>query len=91
MTIPVVKFLVDRYEEYVPNHFGYNKEIWDIAPIAFLLKPDKYTSSYILRKPIITLDETYSRKYDTDFMRVINTVNRNEIFKDMFKKLNNIK
>ncbi len=91
LSIPIVKRLVDTYEGYVDNHFGYNKEIWDIAPIGFLIDPSETTKSYIVRRPTITYDETYSYRYDTPFMMVVDRIERNKIFADLFTKLNNIK
>ncbi len=91
LSIPIVKRLVDTYESYEEDHFGYNKEIWDIAPIGFLINPTEHATSYIVRRPTVTHDETYSRRYDTPFMIVVDRIERNKIFVDMFRKLNNIK
>lgn len=89
-TIPAVKKLIDNFRDYANDHFGYNKEIWDIGPIAFLIDPNNFTPSFVIRRPQITKDETYSFPKDTQFMRVVERINRNDIFKDMFLKLNNI-
>ncbi len=90
MSIPVVKKLVDTYKAYTKDHFGFNKEIWDIAPLGFLINPTKNATSYIVRRPTVTYDETYSTRYDSQFMIVVDRIERNNIFNDLFKKLNNI-
>ena len=34
------RFLADRFKGYSDDHFGWSKEIWDMAPVAWLLDPD---------------------------------------------------
>ena len=34
------KFLAQRYKEYADDHVGWSKEIWDMAPVAWLIDPD---------------------------------------------------
>jgi len=88
-SIPVNSRLIETFRSYTKDHFAYSKEIWDIAPLAYLINRKEFTSSYICRRPQITLDISYSTKNDTSFMRVIQSVNRNAIFRDMFTRLNN--
>lgn len=88
ISIPVNKRLLETFRSYSDNHFAYSKEIWDIAPFAVLMNPKEFSTSFINRRPIITSDETYSICYDSKLMRVIETLNRNAIFKDLYTKLN---
>lgn len=90
LSVAINKRLFETYRSYTEDHFAYSKEIWDIAPFAFLMNPDKFSTSFIYRRPTITLDTTYSTRYDTQFMRVIQTLNRNAIFNNLFSKLNNV-
>lgn len=87
-TIPVNRYLVETFRSYRDDHFAYSKEIWDIAPFAFLVRPKSFGTAAIVRRPLVTFDETYSPRLDSGFMRVLMTLDRNQIFRDLFLKLN---
>lgn len=88
LSIPVNQRLVENFRGYADDHFAYSKEIWDIAPFAVMMNPEVFASTFICRRPIVTRDETYSTGYQTKFMKVVETLNRNKIFKDLYTKLN---
>ncbi len=79
-------FLVDRFAEYSREHFAYSKEIWDIAPIAWLLK-DEWAPSHLDHSPIVQSDFRYSIDRRRHLIRVVDELKRNAIFGDMFRKL----
>ena len=53
------KFLAQRYKEYSDNHVGWSKEIWDMAPVAWLIDPD-WCPSVLIPTPILTEVPTWS-------------------------------
>jgi hypothetical protein len=79
-------FLAARYKEYSNDHVGWSKEIWDMAPIGWLLNPDWCPSS-LVPTPILTEIPTWSVGKERHLMRYVYRINRDAILKDFFAKL----
>lgn len=79
-------FLVETFKGYSDDHFGWSKEIWDLAPIAWLLNGD-WTPSVLEHSPILTDQVTWSMDRSRHLMRIATGVRRNPIFADLFRKL----
>lgn len=78
---------VEEFEEqYGAGRLGFAKEIWDVAAVAYLQNPD-YTTSVLAPSPIITDDYQCLLEESRHPIRVVLTINRNDIFDDLFKKL----
>ena len=60
--------------------------IWDITAIAWLINPE-WVPSHICPSPILTSDGTWSFDPHRHFIRVAIDAKRDEIFKDLFHKL----
>ena len=84
------KYLTDIVKGYANDPFGWSKVIWDIAAIAWLINPEWVPTS-IVHSPILTNNITYSFDTARHFIRVADHVDRDSIFADMFKRLNNKK
>jgi Inosine-uridine nucleoside N-ribohydrolase len=78
--------LVELFKAYETDHFGWAKEIWDISAIAYLVNPE-WVPTNIVHAPVLTDSFTYSADNRRHFMKVATVVNRNAIFKDMFRKI----
>lgn len=78
--------LVELFKAYESDHFGWAKEIWDISAIAYLVNPE-WVPTNIVHSPILTDNYTYSIDNRRHFIRVATQVNRNAIFRDMFRKI----
>ena len=78
--------LCDLFEAYSDNHFGWAKEIWDIAAIAWLVDPDMAPSELV---HIPWLSEACRLSFDNNrhMCRVVRTLHRSDIFGDMFARL----
>ncbi len=87
---PVCDALLELFENYVPDHFGFAKEIWDIAAVAYLVCP-QWVPTFIIPSPILSEQLTWSMDRSRHFIRTAAFVRRNEIFRDLFKKLSGIK
>lgn len=81
--------LLALFKAYSPDPFGWAKEIWDIATIGFLINPD-WVPCDIVHSPILTDQCTWSVDTSRHFIKCANFVYRNEIFKDMFRKLGSL-
>lgn len=79
-------YLFALYEEYVREFPGRSKPIWDLAPGAFLINPE-WMRTQIRTSPIVDNDIVYSFDMNRHPIRVVDWLNRDEIFKDFFAKL----
>lgn len=79
-------FLIDRFAGYSKAHYAYAKEVWDIAPIGWLLNPE-WAPSHLDHSPVVQSDVRYSIDRRRHLIRVVDQLNRNAIFGDMFRKL----
>ena len=79
-------FLAGRFREYVKGEFGRSKEIWDMAPVGYLLDSD-WTPSVLAATPVMTDNVTYSVDRSRSLMRYVNHVRRDPILADFFTKL----
>ncbi len=68
------------------NACGWSKEIWDIAPVAFLINAD-WLPSHLIHAPVLTGEATWSVDNSRHFIRYIYMINRDPIFRDLFSKL----
>ncbi|TMV04365.1 nucleoside hydrolase [Brucella haematophila] len=80
------KFLAQRYKEYSDDHVGWSKEIWDMAPVAWLLNPD-WCESVITHTPILSDQVTWSVDQARHPMRYVYRIHRDPILKDFFEKI----
>jgi hypothetical protein len=80
------KFLAKRFKEYESDHVGWSKEIWDMAPVAWLLDPT-WMSSELVPTPILTDQITYSVDRSRPLMRYVSFIRRDPILKDFINKL----
>ena len=79
-------FLAKRFKEYSDNHFGWTKEIWDMAAVAWLLN-DEWAPSILMPTPRLTDDIHWVRDEKRHTMRYVAWVDRDAILQDFFKKL----
>lgn len=80
------QFLLERFREYHDDHLGWSKEIWDLAPVAYLLN-ESWTPSLLTSTPKLKDDLSWQLTTDRHSMRVATFVNRDAIFRDLFLKL----
>lgn len=79
-------FLAMRFKEYSADHMGWAKEIWDMAPVGWLLDP-VWAPSVIVPAPILTDQLTWSIDRRRHPIRYVTSINRNAILRDFFLKL----
>ena len=79
-------YLIEIVRGYSGDHFAWGKEIWDVATIAYLMRPDMTLSS-VGHAPMLTDEMTLSDDPHRHFMRSVYHLNRNAIFYDLYKKL----
>lgn len=82
------QYLYEIYEDYYSDHFARSKVIWDISAVAYLLDEDWFSTT-LVSSPILTSEVTYSIDRSRHFIRVVNSLNRDAIFGDMFSRIHN--
>ena len=80
------RFLAGRFKDYSDDHVGWSKEIWDMAPVGWLLDP-AWVPTVIVPTPILTDQVTWSIDRSRPPMRYATTVKRDPILRDFFGKL----
>lgn len=80
------EFLAARFKEYSDDHEGWAKEIWDMAPVGWLLNPE-WAPSSLVATPVLTDQITWSVDRSRHLMRYVTFVRRNPIMKDFIEKL----
>jgi len=96
-------YLVETFKTYNDDHFGWSKEIWDVAAIAYLINAD-WIPSFITSSPMVTQQPpviepgqnpypwekyllTWSFDHSRHHIRCAYYVERDPIFQDLFTKL----
>ncbi len=81
-------YLFQIFSDYHADHFARSKEIWDLAPLAWLVNAD-WMQSALVHSPILTQERTWSRDPRRHFIREVISLQRDAIFGDLFRKLEN--
>lgn len=79
-------YLYKIFCDHHDDHFAWSKVIWDIATIAYLIEAS-WVPTEIVHSPILTDQKTWSVDHSRHFIRSAYEVKRDDIFKDLFKKL----
>lgn len=79
-------YLYKIFEDYHPDQFGYSKQIWDLAPIGWLLNPD-WAELEIVSAPVLTEDIRWQFDDSRHPLACARYVQRDAIFRDLFTKL----
>lgn len=79
-------YLFEIYCDHNTEHFGWSKVIWDIAAIAYLIDAS-WVPTEVVHSPIITDQKTWSFDRSRHLIRSAFMVNRDPIFKDLFRKI----
>lgn len=78
--------LVELFCAYTDDPFGWAKELWDVGPIGLLINP-AWAPTVTVPCPGISEDGYWTRDFRRHPIRVVYRVNRNAIFRDMYRKL----
>lgn len=80
------EFLAQRFTEYSNDPVGFSKEIWDMAPVGWLISSD-WVPSVLMPAPILTTEGTWSHDPNRHTIRCATMIDRDAIFRDFFGKL----
>lgn len=79
-------YLLNSTIEYSGGRDTWSKVIWDVTAVAWLVNPS-WIPTNIVHSPVLTDQVTYSTDRSRHFIRMATTVNRDAIFRDLFRKL----
>lgn len=88
-------YLFGQFLEYYAVHmnnegrsqgYPWSKVVWDISAVAWLNNPE-WAPSEILPSPILTDDIRWERGTNRHNIRVVNNINRDAVFNDVFTRL----
>lgn len=86
----ICDYLISIVSGFSGDLFGWSKVIWDIAVVAYITEPSSI--QYEIRPtPLLTDQITYSFDGTRHLYKVGTHINRNKVFKDMFKRLRDYK
>ena len=83
---PIGDYLLEIFKAHRQDHFGWSKVLWDMTAVAWLVN-SRWLPSDLVHSPIVTDNYTFSFDRSRHFMRAVNFVNRDPIFRDFFSKL----
>ncbi|MFW6370201.1 MAG: nucleoside hydrolase [Bacteroidota bacterium] len=79
-------YLYNIVVEYSGGQEAYSKVIWDVTAVAWLVNPG-WIKTNLVHSPVLTDQVTYSVDHSRHFIRMADELNRDAIFRDLFKKL----
>ncbi len=87
---PLCEYLTGIVKAYGRNHYAWGKQIWDIAVIGYLME-ESWAKYEWVSSPVLTDNITWSKDYTRHLIKNVKEIKRDNVFRDMFHKLSNIK
>jgi purine nucleosidase len=79
-------YLCDIFAGYHTERYAWSKEIWDMAPVAWLIDP-AWAESVLTHSPILSAEMRWSQDARRHLIREAIGVKRDAIFADFFRKV----
>ena len=79
-------YLFQIYSEYHSDQFAYSKQIWDLAPLGWLVDPN-WAQMELVSSPRLTDEITWEFDEERHTVYCARYVDRDRIFRDLFTKL----
>lgn len=85
----VGEYLYRTYREHQADRLDLAKEIWDISTIGYLSNPE-WVATHLVHSPVVTDDGTWSADLTRHLIRSAYYLRRGEIFRDMYRSIQNL-
>jgi inosine-uridine nucleoside N-ribohydrolase len=82
----LAEYLLNTTIEYSGGSDTWSKVIWDVTAVAWLVNP-AWIPTNLVHSPILTDQVTYSTDQSRHFIKMATSVNRDAIFRDLFRKI----
>jgi purine nucleosidase len=79
-------YLYNIVVEYSKGRDAYSKVIWDVTAVAWLVN-SSWIHTNLVHSPVLTDQVTFSVDRSRHFIRMAESLNRDAIYKDLFKKI----
>ena len=79
-------YLLEIFRNYHKDHFAWSKVLWDMSTIAYIINPE-WAPSDLVHSPIVNDNYTISFSNSRHFIRTVYFINRDGVFRDFFRKL----
>ncbi len=79
-------YLFEIFRDHHADHFGYSKQLWDLAPIGWLINP-QWAPMELVSSPRLTAEITWAFDDSRHPISCARYVQRDRIFQDLFTKL----
>lgn len=80
------QYLLDVTTEQMEQYGNWSRVIWDISTIAWLCGGKGFQSG-LIPSPVLTPEWTYSADLTRHFIRYVNYIDRDSVFRDLFGKM----
>ncbi|QHW31278.1 nucleoside hydrolase [Paenibacillus rhizovicinus] len=82
----VGQYLYETFRDCSSDHYAYSRVIWDISTIAYL-NNENWLSSSLVHSPVLSEDCRWSFDNSRHFIRYVDHIHRDSVFRDLFRKL----
>jgi inosine-uridine nucleoside N-ribohydrolase len=86
----IADYLLKIFKDYHKDHFAWSKVLWDMTAVSYLVNRD-WTPSQLVHAPRVNESDTYSFNNNQHFIRMVYQIQRDPIFRDFFRKVQNFK
>ncbi|WP_274363475.1 nucleoside hydrolase [Paenibacillus thermotolerans] len=83
---PIGDYLYETYKGCASDHYAYSRVIWDISVIAWLNNP-AWCPSSLVHSPHLSDDLRWSFNPHRHFIRCVQFIQRDSVFRDLFRKV----
>jgi purine nucleosidase len=83
-------YLLNMTIEYSGKRDTWSKVIWDVTAVGWVVNPG-WMPTNLVHSPILTDQVTYSTDRSRHFIRMATSVNRDALFRDLFRKIAGMK
>lgn len=80
------QYLYETFRDCCDDHYAYSRVIWDISTIAYL-NNESWLSSSLVHSPVLSEDFRWSIDNSRHFIRYVDHIHRDNVFRDLFRKL----
>lgn len=79
-------YLLKIFKDYHKDHYAWSKVLWDMTAVAWVVNAG-WLPSNLVHSPIVTDNYTFSFDDSRHFIRSVDFIHRDPIFRDFFTKL----
>ncbi len=79
-------YLLEIFKDYHKDHYAWSKVLWDMTAVAWVINAG-WLPSNLVHSPIVTDNYTFSFDDSRHFIRSVDFIHRDPIFRDFFTKL----